>query len=314
MRKLLFLSIAIMMVLAVAAFSGAREDRIDDRAGLVTRNHHFHPNIFFEPQWFGGDYLELGYKEGYVPFHLEDASAPGGVAGGIGGAVVPHHLLAHELIGQVFAELARQEPSLVIIIGPNHFNKGARVLTSLWPWDTPFGMVEVDDRIADEVLRSSLVQRDDQVLSTEHSMGNLMPFVKYFLPEAKVLPVILHYDVTWREAKVLGEYLATIVEKEPAEAVIIASVDFSHYLTSKEAQAKDAETIMALKAKNMGRIFAMGNDYLDSPASIGAIFAAMDSMGCKEFEILANTNSGIILGNDLIETTSYITMIFYSNI
>ncbi|MEW6622050.1 MAG: AmmeMemoRadiSam system protein B [Bacillota bacterium] len=298
MKKLLFLSIACMIVLAVAAFTGSSEDRINnrDRAGFVVGNHHFHPNIFFEPQWFGG----------------KDAGNPGeGVPGIIGGAVVPHHLLAHELMGQVFAELAHQEPSLVIIVGPNHFNKGARILTSLWAWETPFGMVEVDNQIADEVLKLSLVQRNDQVFSTEHSMGNLMPFVKYYLPEAKVLPIILHYDVTWQEAKALGEHLAALAEKERAGAVIIASVDFSHYLTRKEAEAKDAETITALKAKNMGRIFAMGNDYLDSPASIGVIFAAMDRMGCKEFEILANTNSGIILGNDLIETTSYITMLFY---
>jgi len=232
---------------------------------------------------------------------------PGVEGAKIRGAVVPHHLLAYKLIDKVFSKIAFNKPDTIILIGPNHFNRGARLLTTPWGWQTPFGIVESDRTIIDGLVKAQPVTIDEEVFKSEHSIGNLMPFVKFYLPETRVVPIILHHDVTGEEAAELGKYLAKLVEEQ--DCLVMASVDFSHYLTRKEAESKDRETIEALVNKNMGKIFSLGNDYLDSPASIGVLFSAMDELG-KEFELLDNTNSGIILNNDIIETTSYITLIF----
>jgi AmmeMemoRadiSam system protein B len=225
----------------------------------------------------------------------------------IHGVVVPHHLLAHKLISRVFSQISGQKPSLLILLGPNHYNEGARILTSSWDWQTPFGTVETDRDTVNKLLASSMVKRDEAVFENEHSIGNLMPFIKYYLPDAKVVPIILHHDVNQKEAKSISKQLSGLVEEG---AIIIASVDFSHYLTRQEAEKKDGETIDVLKANDLARLFSMGNDHLDSPAALGTLFMTMEDQDIRDFTILDNTNSGILLDNDMIETTSYMIIIF----
>ncbi|KUO50233.1 MAG: hypothetical protein APF76_11005 [Desulfitibacter sp. BRH_c19] len=252
-----------------------------------------YPNVFFEPKSFSYnvDFSEINNNG----VHID-------------GAVVPHHLLAHELIEGVFHELYSQQPSTIILVGPNHFNKGEKILTTTLGWQTPFGIVKSNREIIEELTALGLVKVTEKVFDSEHSMGSLMPFIKYYLPDTKVVPIILHHDVSRQEAMNLGISIAEFLKDD--KCIIIASVDFSHYLTRDEAQKRDRETIHALYSKNLGRIFSMGNEYLDSPASIGVLFSAMENLEVNEFKMLDNTNSGILLNNDIIETTSYVTLIF----
>jgi len=252
-----------------------------------------HPNNFFDPRLF----KPLSPEE-IEPFQ-----------GRVFGAVVPHHLIAHELIGEVFAKLSRSQdpPSLIILLGPNHQNWGNRILTSSLGWNTPFGTVEADEDVIDELLNTKLIKRDDSAFTKEHSMGNLMPFIKFYLPDARVVPIIFHHDVLKKEAEEIARHLSRVVE---IGAVVVASVDFSHYLPKNKAELRDQETIRALKAKDLDKLFSFGNEHLDSPASLAIVLLTMESRGITEFEILAHTNSGTLMGNDMIETTSYMTLLF----
>ncbi|MFY9499002.1 MAG: AmmeMemoRadiSam system protein B [Tepidanaerobacteraceae bacterium] len=250
-----------------------------------------HPNTFYDPRLF-----KTISPEDIKPFE-----------GRVYGAVVPHHLLARELIGEVFAKLGQRPPTQIILLGPNHQNLGNKILTSSLAWQTPFGTVETDEYIIDELLKTKLVKQDDRPFTKEHSIGNLMPFIKYYLPDTKVVPIIFHYDVSKKEAEQIAQCLSNYVDKG---AVVIASVDFSHYLSREKAEQKDQETIKAMKERDFDKLLSFGNDHLDSPASLVTLFFTMERQGITEFEILAHTNSGILLGNDLIETTSYITLVF----
>lgn len=250
-----------------------------------------HPNNFFDPQYFN-------------PHASEEEEISGGR---ICGAVVPHHLLAHRLIAEVYLQLQKNPPSLLILLGPNHQNRGTRILTSGLGWQTPFGTVEADQEVVEQLLGTHTVKKDDHAFTEEHSMGNLMPFVKYYLPNTKVVPIIYHHVVSKKEAVLMANHLTKLVEDG---AVIIASVDFSHYLTRREAEEKDEKTLKVMREKNLDTLFTMGNDYLDSPAALGTLFFAMENQGIQDFTLLEHTNSGILIGNDMIETTSYMTMLF----
>ncbi len=271
-------------------------ESFNDSTHESTNQTLVYPNVFFEPKSFSHN----------TNFNaIEDSGVH------IDGAVVPHHLLAHKLIEGVFRQLHIQQPSTIILVGPNHFNKGENILTTTIGWQTPFGIVESDRDIIEGLAASSLVKINEEVFETEHSMGSLMPFIKFYLPAARVVPIILHHDVSRNEAINLGKSIAEFLKDD--KCIILASVDFSHYLTKNEAEKRDKETIQALYSKNLGRIFSMGNEYLDSPASIGVLFSAMEELGVNDFKILENTNSGVLLGNDLIETTSYMTIAFSNN-
>lgn len=286
MKKIFFIAVLVWVIIAYAAVSGGR-------TGTSVKPGSFpplHPNAFFEPgNFYTGEFSE----------NLSFDSIKGGV--------IPHHLLADKLIARVFNQLKSQKPGTIILIGPNHQNTGDPIITSTLGWQTPFGVVEVDQKLLEAVCQAAPVKQDDKIMDKEHSMGNIMPFIKYYLPETKVVPLIFHNDITLGEAGALGDKLAGLVSDD---TIVLASVDFSHYLQGDEAEKKDQETIFALKAWNLGRIFTMNDDYLDSPASIGVLFNTMNKLGMNNFTILNHTNSGVLLGNKNIATTSYITLLF----
>ena len=232
------------------------------------------------------------------------------VEGRVVSAVVPHHLVAGRLVVNMMETLVPQQPKVVILVGPNHFNKGGRIITGLNGWRTPTGLMDAQSNIVKFLLQSGLAVRDEETLSKEHSVGALVPLLKYYLPEAKVVPIILHYDVKLQEVDSLLQILEPFLDED---TVVISSVDFSHYLTRSQAQGKDQETLIHMKNFDYSTLFRLGNDYLDSPASLAASFRLAEKEGITEFTVLDNTNSGIILQNDFIETTSYFTLVFIEN-
>lgn len=223
-------------------------------------------------------------------------------------AVVPHHLVAGCLIAGALEDLAgRQAPGLVVIVGPNHLNLGGKIITGYDGWQTPEGIVQTDHAAVRFMLENGLAVRDEEILAREHSVGALVPLIRHYLPGSRIVPVILHHDVGLQEIDKLLNGLSPLLDEK---AVLISSVDFSHYLTRSEAQNKDRETLIYMKNYDYNTLFALGNDYLDSPSALAASLRLAEKLGIKEFTVLDNTNSGIILQNDAIPTTSYYTLMF----
>nr|PZN36723.1 MAG: AmmeMemoRadiSam system protein B [Bacillota bacterium] len=121
------------------------------------------------------------------------------------------------------------------------------------------------------------------------------------------MPIILHRGVTVAEARRLAGALATRIGPG---AVLIGSVDFSHYLPRAEAAARDRETLAAIGCRDWDTLLAMGNDHLDSPATVAVVFMAMAAAGAGEPELVAHANSGDLVGSDGVETTSYLVFQF----
>lgn len=222
--------------------------------------------------------------------------------------VVPHHLVAGALISELMEAVAWQEPEVIILVGPNHFNEGGRIISGYGDWQTPLGLVKTERQIVQALLEKNVVVRDEAVLDKEHAVGNLMPLIKKFLPDVQVVPLILHHDVSLREVdKLLDDLEPILAEKK---AMLLASVDFSHYLTGEEAKEKDRFTLQVMRNFDYPTLFLLGNDYLDSPASLSMAFRWAERKGLKDFTVLKNTNSGELFQDHHIETTSYFTLLF----
>lgn len=82
---------------------------------------------------------------------------------------------------------------------------------------------------------------------------------------------------------------------------MIASVDFSHYLPASLAEVHDAHTLNALQSLNLSGIFS---SEVDSPQSLYIVsrFAKENKLS---FSLFDHTNSGTILKNPDIETTTH---------
>lgn len=227
----------------------------------------------------------------------------------IKGGIVPHHLLPSFMIADFFSRLSAQKPSTIILLGPNHYERGNfPALTSIYGWETPFGTVNPNKSIIYDLLGDNLAQVDEEVLPEDHSIGGILPFIKYYLPETKVVPILLSRKFIKEESEKLAAHLSKRVGNN---IVVVASVDFSHYLTNIQAQEKDEVTLEVMKSFDYRRLYSLNNDYLDSPASIGTLLMTMQKLGTTNMDILYHTNSGKLERDNISPTTSYFSLAFY---
>ncbi len=223
----------------------------------------------------------------------------------ITGAIIPHDYFQSFLIADFFSRLSVQKPKTLIILGPDHNEKGkAKSITSSYYWQSKFGLVEPNSGI----IKDLGMKEDNEVLLSDHSAAGLMPFIKYYLPQVKVVPILLSGRTTQDEAKVLAKKLSRFLDDS---TVIVAAVDFSHYLSAEKAQKKDEETLKVIESFNYSRLFGFNNDYLDSPASIGVILMTVEEKGKTKMEVLHHTNSSDQQVNKDVPTTGYLSMVFY---
>lgn len=240
----------------------------------------------------------------------EEANATSGnTSGTIKGGIIPHHLLAGRMIAGLFKVLAADPPELVVVLAPNHKSSGMTGLhTSVLNWETPFGVLEADSSAAASLKKELKAADSRAIMEKEYSISGLVPYIRYYLPKAKILPVLLHGDYSLENSRRLGSFLAESLQGK--KAVVLASVDFSHYLPADSADRMDEITLEALESRDAEHISHMGNDNLDSPPSIIALLTAMEAMEAKEFKLLGHNNSSRITGSGADYTTSYFTAVF----
>lgn len=225
------------------------------------------------------------------------------------GGIVPHHLLPSFIIADFFSRITIQKPSTIIVIGPNHYEAGEhQVLSSDFDWQTPFGVVSPHYGIIEELKERKLLDIDNKVATNEHSVAGMMPYIKYYLPDAIVVPLMIKRSLSMEEINTLATELSKYSEKG---AVVVASVDFSHYLNANEAEQKDSVTLQAMRDFDYRRLLTLSNDYLDSPPSIAVLLSTMQKRGISTSELAHHTNSGILQHDPFQETTSYISLVFH---
>lgn len=224
------------------------------------------------------------------------------------GGIIPHHLVVSDNIANFFKIIQIINPSTIVLIGPNHYEKGNfDVLTSLENWETPNGIVASDTTMIHELVNRKLAHIDEDTVEHDHSVASFPPFIKYFLPEAKVVPLILKREFSIADAEKLSTYLSQL----PSDTFFIASVDFSHYLPKEMARQKDITTLKILEKRNYEELYSMNSDYLDSPSSIIVLMKIMEKLNVNQMQVFAHTNSADYPLSDQKSTTSHFIVGFY---
>lgn len=228
------------------------------------------------------------------------------------GGVIPHDVLHEEYIGHFFSGLVAQHPQTVILIGPNHFERGkSDVILSDAVWETRYGQIQPDQDVVEKILEIPDVIIDVDAVRGDHSMTIPLSLLRQYLPDTKVVPIIFKANISRSEIQTLGDTLSQLLSEE---VVLIAAVDFSHYLTAKEAEQKDRYSQKALVDFDYDAFLHLGsnfNDYVDSPSSIALLLYCMAKIGAVNVNILHHTNSGFLSGNLNIPVTSYFEVVYH---
>ena len=172
-------------------------------------------------------------------------------------------------------------------------------------WATPFGDVEVDTDAASLLLESSedLLIEDSRAHIEEHSLEVQVPFIKYFFPKSKIVPIQILPD---EKATLTGKKIGEIISRSKKEMVVIGSTDLTHYGDNygftpqgygpdalkwlKENDARIIKLCLEMKAENIVEEAAMDKNACGSGA-MAATVAAAKAMGAKKGILIEYTTS-----------------------
>lgn len=223
----------------------------------------------------------------------------------ISAGVVPHHLLAKEIIDDFFLYISSKEnPKTVILLSPDHFKAGSVVgksFISIKPDTKRFYDLEINDYLLQRLASLNKITFKNSSLSFDHGITVLLPYIKQYLKDSKIVPILIPSTITKEE---LNQMTHALDSYSDIETIVIASVDFSHYLPPEVADFHDVKSIATLiNFKEDG----FENLEVDSWQAlyIARLFAKL--RGRESPKIIAHK---ILKFNKLEETTSYFSLLF----
>jgi predicted class III extradiol MEMO1 family dioxygenase len=238
------------------------------------------------------------------------------------GIVSPHAGLIYSgsVAGAVYSRI--ELPDTMVLIGPNHTGLGAPVsLMARGRWETPLGLVEIDESLADLILsKSSHIHEDSLAHLREHSLEVQLPFIQHYKKEFKIVPIQMldtRLDSCKEVGKAIGEAIAeygmrNVEHKAEHEAkirnpkaeipkvLIIASSDMSHYERAAVAKEKDFKAIHQLLNLDPEGLYRVVREYGITMCGYGpavAMLVACKLLGAAKAELIKYTNSGDVSGD-----------------
>ncbi len=156
--------------------------------------------------------------------------------------IVPHagYIYSAFTANIAFRILASRKPKRVIVIGPSHrvAFKGISI-ADYDNYETPYGDIEIDKKFVKK-LESKFGLKFIPNAHHEHSTEVQMPFIKHYMPEAKVVELV-YGDADPNKVSTIIDFCL----KQPDTAIVI-STDLSHYYNIKIANELDKTCIDAV--------------------------------------------------------------------
>ena len=147
-------------------------------------------------------------------------------------AIVPHagwQFSGATATAALDAIRGRRTPKTFIIFGFSHRRPVRQsAVFATGGWETPMGIIEVDERLAREILARTpdLAADNPRPHEDEHSLEIQAPIVQHLFPGAKIVPIIVAQTA---EAVALGRIVGQTIGDLEADAVCVGSTDLTHY-------------------------------------------------------------------------------------
>src|SRR5664280_563556 len=236
---------------------------------------------------------------------LGPGSIPGmGNERNIKGVIAPHagYIYSGPVAAHTYHEIAEDGfPETFVIVCPNHTGMGSGVSTIKGSWETPLGLVDIDDEFADLMIKNAgIIESNPAAHIKEHSAEVQLPFLQYLNPDFQFVPVTMWMQDMETAAEIGYSIQKTASELE-RDIVVIASTDFTHYKPQKEAYIQDMQVIDAIKAMNeklmMERVSQL-NVTMCGYGPVASTMVAVKKMGATYCELLKYATSGDTTGDN----------------
>lgn len=160
--------------------------------------------------------------------------------------IVPHagYIYSGELAAKGIQHL-KKEAKNVFIFAPAHYERifGCTVC-EYDTFETPLGDIEVNKNLVQRVKGVCDCSTGNFAFEKEHSIEVLLPLIKYFLPEAKIVPVLYGCENFKNLCGTLEHFWAD------EDNVFVISSDLSHFYPEKEAVKIDNYTARMIEENN----------------------------------------------------------------
>ncbi|MFC2033426.1 AmmeMemoRadiSam system protein B [Chloroflexota bacterium] len=217
------------------------------------------------------------------------------------GAVSPHagYPYSGPVAGATISRIKLKDTC--ILLGPSHTGMGKPLsIMTEGAWQTPLGKLEIDSELGRKILAiSSYLEEDTLAHQYEHSIEVQIPFLQYFKPDIRIVPIALAFadgDVY----KEIGREIAQAVKELNREVVIIASSDMTHYEPQESAGRKDTQAINAILDLNEDELLkrvAELNISMCGYAPTVSLISAAKELGANKAELVKYQTSGDTTGD-----------------
>lgn len=189
----------------------------------------------FSGSWYPGDAQQC---EEAIEQFLKEQTTP--LQGSFSGGVVPHAgwffsgSIACRVIASVAShpfgnksKLVGKKVDAVLVFGMHMHQESTPCALVSGHWETPLGDLKIHEPLAVALTEKTDMRQDSSATFPEENTIELqLPFIRYFFPEAAIVPVGVPPTPV---AETIGAAAVECAEKLGLNVVVIGSTDMTHY-------------------------------------------------------------------------------------
>jgi AmmeMemoRadiSam system protein B len=201
--------------------------------------------------------------------------------------IVPHHNIVAKQRQEVLTRVAKLRPKTlsVILLSPDHFSLGQKgIFYSDQRWHLQASDLEYDQNLGDKITGAA--QLNANLVAQDHGIYNQLTDIKTNFPNSRLVPFVIGNKVATSELDRLTDLLT---QNCSSDCIVVASVDFSHYLPALLADVHDVYTQKILTNLDVSRY---QNLEVDSPQALYVVMQFAKAKAAKSFRVFEHTNSG----------------------
>jgi len=219
--------------------------------------------------------------------------------------LVPHFDGAKPKRIALLQKIERQaKPKSIIILSVNHYRAGSgSIIATAKNWRLAGGVAQGDSALIEGLSGAVSVDAEGNSFLNEHGVNNLLPELYRFFPNAKYSAIMIREGTKQAVIDILYDGLKSQCDN----CLIVASVDFSHYVSSEVARKQDEAAIQALTSLNADQAWQVK---ADSPQIVYLIthWAAAEDW---RFQLIERNDAGQEFHTPPAENVSYILGYFF---